>query len=313
MKTISNCPFCGNSNQLPVYQRCRDYLVSGEVFSIVRCIDCDVLLTNPQPDFGNEASSYYDSPDYISHTDHRRGFLDKGYHVVKRFMIRRKSAFLKKLFAGAKPRLLDVGCGTGAFIEAAQKSGFVGEGLEVDSVARERAQQKGLPVYARIDELVADENAKYDFITLWHVLEHIHDVSEVLTILNNKLQPGGFLVIAVPMHTSLDAAKYGTYWAAWDVPRHLYHFNRQSLIHVCQTHGFTYHSRKGLLFDSFYVSILSEYNKIKEKQNRVKRPKIAPTARIIIFVEAFFTGLFSNLLAMAGKRPWSSEIIVFKR
>lgn len=313
MKTLSSCPFCRDSNLVTAYQQCRDYLVSGEVFSIEQCSGCGILLTNPQPEFGNEASSYYDSPDYISHTDHQRGFQGNVYLFVKRFMIRRKAAFLKKLFIGSKPRLLDVGCGTGAFMEAAQKRGFVGEGVEVHDGARDQAQQKGLPVYARIDELVANNNSKFDFITLWHVLEHMHDVSEALLILSNKLKPGGFLVIAVPMHDSLDSAKYGPFWAAWDVPRHLYHFNRQSLIHICEKHGFTYHSSKGLLFDSFYVSILSEYNKMMEKQKRVKHPKIAPAARIIIVVEAFFTGLFSNLIAMTGKRPWSSEIFVFKK
>ncbi len=288
---------CKTSTRAKTYHlKACDFLVSGQIFNIERCRNCDFLFTNPRPN-KVEISKYYQSPDYISHTDESRGIQSYLYQRIKQHMLKTKLKLLKKHTNRAEKKLLDYGCGTGDFVLAAQNKGYTSKGLEPDKKARERAKQKGLDVIMNDNDLLSNNSHTFDVITLWHVLEHLHELEEKMQLFNKLLKPRSTLVIALPMANSADAALYGEYWAALDVPRHLYHFTPETFESLCKTNGFEVKQRKGLYFDSFYISLLSEKN---------KRTKAAP-------IWAMLRGLDSNIKAWQKKHPWSSEIFVCKK
>lgn len=296
METLTNCPLC--NTQLPAnpYITGRDYLVSGKAFNIVSCENCSFLLTNPRPRPG-EMHEYYQSEAYISHTDNSRSFDDFLYHFVKGFMLKRKTGLLKKHTTANQSKILDFGCGTGGFLKAAVNAGFDAEGFEPGEVAQRAARGKGLTILNDAAALFKNETKKYDIITLWHVLEHIHGFPSMLLNFNTLLLDTGILVIAVPMAKSADAKHYKQHWAAYDVPRHLYHFTHKTLTSACKNAGFYLIDKQPMVFDSYYVSLLSE------KHIGSKLP----------LLKAFYRGSVSNIKAILKKTPWSSEVSVFKK
>lgn len=293
MEKQAVCKVCGSESFEDVFQ-VQDTLVSGNHFNIKECKKCGLRITYPYPDV-SELGSYYLSKDYISHTDRTTTFFEKLYGFVKRHAIKKKVSLVKDFGTNA----LDMGCGTGSFLEALRNSGKKVYGIEPDEGAREIAINKsGCEVYPDLNTYNnSHPGLLIDCITLWHVLEHIPDFDLTILKLVNIIDRGGKLLIAVPMCNSFDAAYYGSDWAAYDVPRHLFHFNRDTLKAVCEKSGLKLISRKPMFFDSFYVSILSE---------RSKKNKFA-------FLRGSWIGLVSNLYALFGVSPYSSEIFIFKK
>ena len=275
----------------------KDYLVSGEVFHVEQCPSCGLQYTNPRPNT-LKISDYYASDAYISHAGEARSPLEWAYQLVRRLMIQKKIRLLKRYI---KPggKVLDIGCGTGAFLEVLQKKGYKVRGHEPQETARKIAQGKNIDVTGKDGSLDNLPDQSLDGITMWHVLEHIHDLRSKLEMYGRILVPGGFLIIAVPIHSAYDAEFYGEGWAAYDLPRHLYHFNRKTLQNALEAHGFRLLSRKGLPFDSYYVSLLSE-------------KQIGKLPVGLQQVRALTIGMISNLYAMSGQKPWSSEMFVFQ-
>lgn len=232
---------------------CKDHTVSGEFFELRKEMEMDLLATFPRPDL-DRLPDYYKSEKYISHTDSKKGFLDRIYQQVKSLMLKNKLNWIQN----EKSRLgkiLDIGAGTGDFLLAAKKRGWEIFGAEPNSGARKLASKKGLELEERTSTF-PDHN--FDVITMWHVLEHVPNLNEQLEELHRLLKPDGLLVIAVPNFKSYDAQKYKENWAAYDVPRHLYHFSPSAVNKIFSQAGFSVTSQKGLLFDAFYVSLLSE-------------------------------------------------------
>jgi len=217
--------------------------------------------THPQPS-AERLSSYYDSEDYISHTGSKRNLFERLYHLVRSIMIGSKLKIIAKesLAAG---QLLDIGCGTGDFLLAAEKKGWQTIGIEPNKQAKKCALSKGLKVFDN-KELSHLKANSFDVITLWHVLEHLPQLEEQITHFKRLLKPDGNLVIAVPNFKSYDAKYYKSNWAAYDVPRHLWHFSKTSIQKLFERKGFELISTKPMWFDAIYVSILSE--KIKGSQ-----------------------------------------------
>ena len=241
--------------------RCIDYRVSGKEFSLVPVEDGSVLKTHPQPS-QEELPKFYESEDYISHTDSKQSFHDRLYHWVKKGMLKRKLKWIKEF--QNKGSILDVGAGTGDFLWEAKKEGWEVYGVEPSIKARERASIKGITLYPKLD---FEEARQFDVITLWHVLEHVPDFKSEISQLKKLLKPGGILVIAVPNFLSYDAVKYGKYWAGYDVPRHLWHFSRAGIIKEVTSQELVFQKERPLVFDSFYVSLLSE--KYKNGKSRL--------------------------------------------
>ena len=271
-----------------IYLNCKDYSISKEEFQLLYDEDLDMLVTNPQP---KNLSTYYESDDYISHTDAKKSLVDKIYQSVKKRNIKNKLKIVQKHSNGK--RLLDFGCGTGDFLVVAQKAGWLVSGVEPNEKAKVKAAQKGLALKPSLKDL---DNEKYDVITLWHVLEHLPNLNDQITRLYNVLSENGVLIIAVPNFKSYDAVYYKNYWAAFDVPRHLWHFSKSSIKKIFSKKGMDVLKIYPMVFDAFYVSLLSEKYKTGEQR----------------FLPAFFRGLLSNLKAMQSKE-YSSLIYVIKK
>lgn len=199
---------------------------------------------------------YYASEDYISHSDVKKDLKDHLYHRARAIMLKRKETWVASAHAEVGT-LLDIGCGTGYFLDHMAQSGWQVTGLEPDDQARELATRNGTHTVLPSTEIFK-LSGPYDVITMWHVLEHVHQLEEYVDQIHKMLQPDGTLLIAVPNHTSLDAQRYGEYWAAYDVPRHLWHFSPQSMNSLLSRHGFSLKAKKRMAMDPYYVSLLSE-------------------------------------------------------
>jgi len=268
----------------------KDYLVSNEEFILEFDAEKEMLLTNPQPE-ASKLSQYYESEQYISHTDNKKGLVPFLYHVVKRRSLKNKLGLIKSLKKDAKS-ILDIGAGTGDFLSFIQSESRSVTGIEPNPKARELAKNKGF----FLEEDIKNVKGKlFDVITMWHVLEHIPNLEETIIDLESLLKPNGVLIVAVPNFYSFDAAYYKSFWAAFDVPRHLWHFSKVSMNKLF-TDKFSLLKISPMVFDSFYVSILSEKNKTGK----------------INFLKAFFVGLISNLYALSTME-YSSLIYCYKK
>lgn len=249
------CPLCASA-AIEKERSVKDHSITKEVFDLYRCNACDFLFTQDPP-APEEASRYYKGEEYISHSDSQEGLVNKLYHKARDFMLGQKYQLVKRASKGK--RMLDYGTGTGYFTDFMQRKGYAVEGLEIDPEARAYGSQKfGITVHppeALFKTLKADS---YDVITLWHVLEHLYDPKNYLDRFHELLGEAGKLIIAVPNHVSQDARAYGADWAAYDVPRHLWHFSPATMRLMVGESGFRVTETQHMPLDPFYVSIMSQ-------------------------------------------------------
>lgn len=277
--------------ELNPFMQCMDHSVSRETFSLFKDAERDLLVTLPQPSEKN-LPDYYHSEDYISHTDSKRNLLEIAYQLVKQFSLKRKVKLVTRVNQG-QGRILDVGCGTGDFLQACEQKGWSIAGIEPNEKARQLASTKtNFNDYQRtVEELIESNPGSFDVITMWHVLEHVPNLADFIDKIKSLLKPNGVLVVAVPNFKSWDAKHYNSYWAAYDVPRHLWHFSRKSMERIFSEFDMKILEELPMKFDSYYVSLLSEKYK-KGKQN---------------FFSAFYQGLRSN--QKAGRSGEYSSLI----
>ena len=268
----------------------KDYSVSKETFALLYNKEYDLLKTHPFPDL-SVLPKYYESEDYISHTDGKRTFFEKIYHFVKKRAIKNKVKLINSYHKN-KGALLDVGCGTGDFLVEAQNQGWKATGYEPNEAAKKLTNSKNV---STIDDLVSLSANSFDVITLWHVLEHVPNLEEYIKNLKKLLKPSGTLIVAVPNYKSYDAIYYKRHWAAYDVPRHLWHFSKKSIKRLFSDVDMNLACVLPMWFDSFYVSMLSE----KHKTGKIN------------FIKAIFIGLRSNCVGLF-KKEFSSHIYVLK-
>jgi 2-polyprenyl-3-methyl-5-hydroxy-6-metoxy-1,4-benzoquinol methylase len=254
---------CGSSNLRDKLQ-VQDKSVSQEMFTIVQCQDCEFQFTNPRPNAAH-IGKYYESDAYVSHNSGAQGLINRVYNVARFFTVRRKVALITKLNGGRAGQLLDYGCGTGHFLAGAKKAGWQVTGLEPNARARQNAAERVGQTIQEPTVLTTLAPSSFDTITLWHVLEHVHALHETLDELIAALKPGGKLLIAVPNVESLDAQHYRQDWAAYDVPRHLYHFSASTMRRLLTRHGLATHQVMSLPLDAYYISMLSERNRSPER------------------------------------------------
>jgi len=292
MLTLTNCPIC-DSTEFDHIITCNDYTVSQNPFNIVGCMQCSFRFTNPRPTNDN-LPEFYKSINYISHSDTKKGFVSQVYHLVRKYTLNQKLKLLKANVAVGN--LLDYGCGTGTFLKQANAKGWNSFGTEPDEGARELSNSNKRLAFENKQELNAfDPLITFNAITLWHVLEHVTDLPETLNFFKQKLNPNGVLIVAVPNNNSYDAKHYKAHWAAYDLPRHLYHFEAKTISQLLVKYGFALHETYPMKFDSYYVSMLSE----KYLFGRIN------------YLKAFLVGLLSNLKAKKAT-DYSSVIYVFK-
>ena len=283
------CPVCG-FNEQEHFLTAKDHSVSGETFSIVRCKSCGFHFTNPVP-AADKIGNYYKSDDYVSHSASAKGLINKIYLLVRKYTLRQKVKLVKRVSKGAD--LLDIGAGTGHFLAAARDGGLRAQGLEPDEDARQFAKQNlSLHLMDSADLHNLPDNS-YDVVTMWHVLEHVYNLRDDVAKILDVLRENGVLIVAVPNKNSCDARYYKEFWAAYDLPIHLYHFTPADIRKLFDQFGWEVQEILPMKFDSFYVSMLSE----KYKDGNILR--------------AFLTGLKSNWLARNEK--YSSQIYILKR
>lgn len=242
--------------ELVEYITVKDHSVTGEEFDLLHNEGLDMLETCPQPNL-DQLPKYYESDDYISHTDSKRNLFERIYHFVKSISLRRKLKLINNFSRDTKT-LLDVGCGTGDFLHIAKIDGWIITGIEPNNEAREIANKKTENSVFEIDHLLKIPLKSCDVITLWHVLEHLPNLEEHLSILKSILKPNGVLIIAVPNFKSYDAKHYKEFWAGYDVPRHLWHFSQKSISDLSEKQNMEVFKKLPLKWDAYYVSLLSE-------------------------------------------------------
>ena len=267
--------------ELEPFLKCKDHSVSRETFALFKDVKRDLLVTLPQPS-EKKLPDYYKSEDYISHTDSKRNLMEVGYQLVKQLSLKRKVKLVTRINQ-SPGKVLDVGCGTGDFLQACEQSGWSIAGIEPNEKARQLASSKtNFKDYcSTIEELIESRPEPFDMITMWHVLEHVPNLADFIYKVRTLLKPDGVLIAAVPNFKSWDAGHYNSSWAAYDVPRHLWHFSRNSIEIIFSEFGMRIFEVLPMKFDSYYVSLLSEKYQ-KGKQN---------------YFSAFYQGLRSNLKA----------------
>ena len=292
---IHICPLCGGQ-QLEHALTCTDHYASGEQFEVIRCVHCGLLMTQGVP-VEAEIGKYYETPDYISHSDTQQGLMNRVYHWVRQYMLSRKAALVKRTSGLSEGSLLDYGTGTGYFANAMLCQGWKVKAIEKSPQARAFAKKQfGLNVEAE-HSLKDYPSMSLDVVTLWHVMEHLEHLNEMWETLHRILKDKGVLIVAVPNPESYDARKYKEWWAAYDVPRHLWHFSPLVMQRFGEKHGFVLEKEHPMPFDAFYVSMLTE----KYKGNGLS------------FVKGLWTGALAWFSALGNKERSSSLIYVFRK
>lgn len=292
---INTCPLCGGKH-LEHAITCTDHYASGEQFSLYRCEDCGFIFTQDAP-VEAEIGRYYETPDYISHSDTHKGLMNRVYHRVRKYMLSRKAKLIKRTSGLSKGSLLDIGTGTGYFSNEMKERGWRVKAIEKNARARAFAKEHfELEVDAE-DALAGYADDSFDVITLWHVMEHLEPLNETWKKLAQLLKERGVLIVAVPNPNSYDAGKYKEWWAAYDVPRHLWHFTPSAMQQFGVKHGFKLAEQHPMPFDAFYVSMLTE----KYKGSR------------LAFLKGMWTGLLAWFSSLAKAERSSSMIYVFRK
>jgi 2-polyprenyl-3-methyl-5-hydroxy-6-metoxy-1,4-benzoquinol methylase len=292
---VLQCPVC-NENSFSSFLNCTDFFVSGENFEIKKCTSCGFKITENVED-ENNIGKYYQSENYISHSNTSKGVINSVYHSVRKYMLGQKRKLVENVSSTRKGHILDIGTGTGFFLNEMKQKGWEITGTEKSSDAREFSKKQFNLDILPTDELFNLKENSFDVITLWHVLEHIHQLDKNMKQLFKLLKKDGKLIIAVPNHSSYDATHYREHWAAYDVPRHIWHFAPKQMKIFGEKYGFSVLNIQAMPFDGFYVSLLSE---------KYKKSKMAFLLGIIHGKLSWFTGLFNP-----GKS--SSVIYVFEK
>ncbi|WP_245586831.1 class I SAM-dependent methyltransferase [Sediminibacterium salmoneum] len=292
---LFHCPAC-NSDNIKFGLSAQDHTVSKQDFDIWYCHDCSLRFTQDIPAI-HEIGAFYQSASYISHSNTKKGLINQLYHLVRNYTLGLKARQIKQFTGLSKGRLLDIGAGVGAFAATMKKTGWEVRALEPDENARKTAAETFGLSLSLPDELYQFSENSFDVITLWHVLEHVHDLPGYWKAFHTCLPKGGKLVIAVPNYTSADACHYQQDWAAYDVPRHLYHFSPASMQKLATQNGFSMVKMQPMWFDAFYVAMLSEQYKTGK----------------INYLSAFIQGLKSNLAAIGNPAKCSSVIYVMEK
>jgi 2-polyprenyl-3-methyl-5-hydroxy-6-metoxy-1,4-benzoquinol methylase len=272
---LNRCPVC-DSDGISHVLTAVDHLVSNEKFHIDSCGSCGLRFTNPRPD-DHKMAGYYDSEEYISHSNESASLVNALYKIARIFTLRKKLKLVERLSNGK--RLLDVGCGTGHFIDYCQQHDWQISGVEPNETARKQAENKtSIEISPELNDVVG---GTFDVITLWHVLEHLPSLEQTMNKLKSLLAPNGILIIAVPNYQAYEESIFKENWAAYDVPRHLYHFNQKAVITLADKYGLKVVRTSPMKLDSYYISLLS--NKNKTGSNK--------------YIKSFITGLLSNVYA----------------
>ena len=290
--TIYKCPWC-DSERTQIHLWLKDEFLTQEDFQIYECQRCGLLFTEPKPN-KNRIGDYYKSEAYYSHQENKKGFIPKVYESIKAINLKNK---YKMATAGKTiGTLLDIGCGVGDFIHFAEQKGWLCTGVEPSEEAKEIAKKRIKGDIITSEALEQLPNESFDVITMWHVLEHVDDIKWQIAQLQRLIKENGRIIIAVPNYKSYDSQYYKEKWAAYDVPRHLYHFNKEVIAKIFKTNGLTLIGTEKLKWDAYYISYMSEQYR----------------HHTLPLIKGAYRGFVSNCKARKTKE-WSSKVYVFEK
>jgi 2-polyprenyl-3-methyl-5-hydroxy-6-metoxy-1,4-benzoquinol methylase len=289
------CPLC-SGNKISYYLTGTDYLTSKEQFEIFKCADCTFTFTQNYPE-EDKINLYYDSEEYISHSDTNKGIINNFYKLARSIMLQKKKRIIIKASGLRTGNLLDIGSGTGHFANEMNNSGWNVTGVEINNKVRENAISSFGLNFILPEKMSSLPDNSFDCITLWHVMEHFHEPNKYFREINRLVRPAGVVIVALPNIDSPDAVYYGKYWAALDVPRHLWHFNLETFKKIVEYNGFRYSESFNLPLDVFYISILSE----KYKGSRIP------------FLKGMIMGMIFFIRAFSNKARGSSVIYIIRK
>ncbi len=288
----NKCPWCG-SDKAQINLWLKDEFLSKEDFHICECLNCGLLYTMPRPS-KDKIGEYYKSEEYYSHQENKKGFIPKVYEAVKKINLKHK---YKLASNGLKVgKVLDVGCGVGDFLHTAEMHGWECTGVEPSEDAKVIAQKRMNGKIISSEDLENIPEGYFDLITMWHVLEHVDDLRWQVEQLRRLVKPKGRVVIALPNYKSYDGQYYKELWAAYDVPRHLNHFNKTTLTKIFKASGMELVKIDKLRWDAYYISYMSEQYKLHS----------LPLARGV------YRGWISNCKAKRSGE-WSSLVYIFEK
>tara|TARA_B100000902_G_scaffold12252_1_gene14932 strand:- start:66760 stop:67647 length:888 start_codon:yes stop_codon:yes gene_type:complete len=292
MLNKTKCDVC-NNDKFEIYLKSKDFSVSNENFNIVKCNKCNFAFTNPRPN-DECLGKYYISDHYISHNNTSKSIFDKTYQFVRKYTLKIKYKIINSI--KNKGSILDIGCGTGEFLNKFKEKGWKCKGIEPSKIARNIAN-KNYKLNIKEENNLNNLTECFDIITMWHVLEHVADLNNTISNLYRIINDNGKIIIAVPNIESFDAKIYGKYWAAYDLPIHLSHFSKKSITKIFENHKFNLIGTKNMFFDAYYISILSEEFKNGKKN----------------IIKSFINGSISNIIGLITKRGTSSKIYIFEK
>lgn len=289
------CPLC-SSEKIGLQFSCNDHFLSRKDFAVFKCSSCDFVFTQDYPE-ENDIAKYYESDNYISHSNTSAGFSNKLYRIARSVMLGKKKNLITDATGLKKGTILDIGSGTGYFAATMKKAGWMTKGIEINEKARNFSRSHFLLEIDSPDKISAYKANSFDCITLWHVLEHFHDPFKYVSEIYRLLKPGAICVIALPNCNSYDAKHFNRFWAAWDVPRHLWHFNPATFRLFSGKAGLSLEKLRSLPLDVFYISMLSE---------KYKGSKFA-------FLTGMVTALPFAFLSLFIKKKSSSVIYILRK
>ncbi|MCD4680150.1 MAG: class I SAM-dependent methyltransferase [Bacteroidales bacterium] len=292
MEEIKKCIICENQS-FTVFLNCKDHFLTEESFSVLECGKCGFRITSPRP-LEKNLGEYYKSEEYISHSNTNKGLFNSMYQFIRKLTLNRKYKLISNYCN--KGKILDIGCATGEFLNVFKKNNWSVFGIEPNEEARNYALNNYNISVGKEEDLNNLSPKSFDVITMWHVLEHVAHLNKRITELKEILKKDGVLIVAVPNSNSLDAKIYKEYWAAYDVPRHLYHFTQKSISELFNKHDFELLAIKPMKFDSYYVCMLSEKYRSGSKK----------------YLKAAWNGFRSNFYAGMNNNEYSSLIYIFK-
>jgi len=289
------CPLC-SSEKICLQFRCKDHFISKEDFSIFKCSECDFSFTQDYPG-ETEIARFYESDEYVSHSNTSKGFSNKLYFLARNVMLRKKRQLIENVTGLKQGNVLDIGSGTGYFASAMKKAGWLVKGIEINEKARNFSISQFKLDITTPDKISALETGSFDCITLWHVLEHFHDPFNYISEILRLLKPGAACIIALPNCNSYDAKYYERFWAAYDVPRHLWHFDPDTFRLFSEKTGIILDNLRILPLDVFYISVLSEKYKSSD----------------ISLIKGIMKGTWFAFLSFFNKMRSSSVIYIVRK
>jgi len=233
------CIICSSDSNL-LYTQVSDRFNEEESFNIVQC-NCGFVYLNPRPDI-KEIESYYNNQHYIPHRSQNFNFFNIIYRFFQKFIFYWKYNKINSYIHNPSINLLDIGPGNGSFLD------YLSKKINVNIFINEPFVKLNYP------SLNIGDNTpvKCEIISMWHSLEHIHNIESIFTLIDNKLTDDGTLIIAVPNIDAYERKFFKSDWIAYDSPRHLYHFSCDTLTHLLNKYNFTIIKKHSMIQDSIF-------------------------------------------------------------